>query len=57
MKPEIRFKSRMEADKLIIDGKCYGTDNLDKLPQTIEFFLNGAELLLNSVNSEKLINH
>ena len=23
----------------------------------MEFFLNGAELLLNSVNSEKMINH
>ena len=25
--------------------------------RTLEFFLNGAELSLNSVNSEKLINH
>ena len=28
-----------------------------KLKQALEFFLNGTELLLNSVNSEKLINH
>ena len=35
MKPELRFKSRMELDKLVIDGKCYGTGDLDKLPQSI----------------------
>ena len=33
MKPELRFKSRMELDKLVIDGKRYGTGDLDKLPQ------------------------
>ena len=25
----------MELDKLVIDGKCYGTGDLDKLPQSI----------------------
>ena len=35
MKPELRFKSRMELDKLVIDGKRYGTGDLDKLPQSI----------------------
>ena len=35
MKPELRFKSRMELDKLVIDGKHYGTGDLDKLPQSI----------------------
>ena len=38
MKPELRFKSRMELDKLVIDGKCYGTGDLDKLPQSISPF-------------------
>ena len=31
--------------------------SLVMLKQPLEFFLNGAELSLNSVNSEKLINH
>ena len=35
MKPDLKFKSRMEFDKLVIDGKRYGTDDLDKLPQAI----------------------
>ena len=35
MKPDLKFKSRMEFDKLVIDGKRYGTDDLDKLPQEI----------------------
>ena len=35
MKPDLKFKSRMEYDKLIIDGKRYGNDDLDKLPQEI----------------------
>ena len=35
MKPDLKFKSRMEYDKLVIDGKRYGTDDLDKLPQEI----------------------
>ena len=38
MKPELRYKSHMEADKLVIDGKHYGTDDLDKLPQSISPF-------------------
>ena len=29
MKPDLKFKSRMEFDKLVIDGKRYGTDDLD----------------------------
>ena len=35
MKPDLKFKSHMEFDKLVIDGKRYGTDDLDKLPQAI----------------------
>ena len=35
MKPDLKYKSRMEFDKLVIDGKRYGTDDLDKLPQEI----------------------
>ena len=35
MKPELIFKSRMELDKLVIDGKRYGIGDLDKLPQSI----------------------
>ena len=35
MKPDLKFKSHMEFDKLVIDGKRYGMDDLDKLPQTI----------------------
>ena len=35
MKPELRYKSHMECDKLVIDGKCYGTDDLEKLSQSI----------------------
>ena len=35
MKPDLKFKSHMEFDRLVIDGKRYGTDDLDKLPQTI----------------------
>ena len=29
MKPDLKFKSHMEFDKLVIDGKRYGTDDLD----------------------------
>ena len=35
MKPDLKFKSHMEFDKLVIDSKQYGTDDLDKLPQAI----------------------
>ena len=35
MKPELRYKSRMEFDKLVIDGRRYGTEDLDNLPQAI----------------------
>ena len=35
MKPDLKLKSHMEYDKLVINGKRYGTDDLDKLPQTI----------------------
>ena len=35
MKPDLKLKSHMEYDKLVIDGKRYGMDHLDKLPQTI----------------------
>ena len=35
MKPELKYKSRMESDKLVIDGKHYGTGDLDKLPQSL----------------------
>ena len=38
MKPDLRFKSCMEFDKLVIDGKRYGTEDLDKLPQSISPF-------------------
>ena len=38
MKPDLRFKSCMEFDKLVIDGKRYGTEDLDKLPQLISPF-------------------
>ena len=34
-KPEFRFKSRMEGSKLVIDGKRYGENDLDKLPQKL----------------------
>ena len=34
-KPEFRFKSRMEGSKLVIDGKHYGVNDLDKLPQKL----------------------
>ena len=35
MKPDLKFKSHMEFDKLVIDSKRHGTDDLDKQPQTI----------------------
>ena len=35
MKPELRYKSHMEFDKLVIDGRRYGMEDLDKLPQSI----------------------
>ena len=35
MKPDLKFKSCIELDKLVIDGKWYGLDDLDKLPQAI----------------------
>ena len=35
MKPDLKFKSRMEFDKLVIDGKWYGIDDLHKIPQAI----------------------
>ena len=34
-KPEFQFKSRMEGSKLVIDGKHYGVNDLDKLPQKL----------------------
>ena len=38
MKPEFRYKSRMESDKLVIDGKRYGVNNLSQLPQKLSPF-------------------
>ena len=32
-------KSRMEGDKLVIDGKCYSMGNLSSLPQDIRAYL------------------
>ena len=36
MKPEYRYKSRMENDKLVIDGKKYGVNDLNLLPQKLK---------------------
>ena len=38
MKPEFRYKSRMESDKLVIDGKRYGVNDLSQLPQKLSPF-------------------
>ena len=38
MKPEYRYKSRMENDKLVIDGKKYGVNDLNLLPQKLHPF-------------------
>ena len=38
MKPEFRYKSRMENDKLVIDGKRYGVNDLSMLPQKLSPF-------------------
>ena len=38
MKPEFRYKSRMESDKLVIDGKRYGVNDLSQLPQKLNPF-------------------
>ena len=35
MKPEFRCKSRMESDKLVINGKKYGVNDLSQLPQKL----------------------
>ena len=38
MKPEYRYKSRMENDKLVIDDKKYGVNDLNLLPQKLHPF-------------------
>ena len=38
MKLEYRYKSRMENDKLVIDGKKYGVNDLNLLPQKLHPF-------------------
>ena len=38
MKPEFRYKSRMKSDKLVIDGKRYGVNDLLQLPQKLSPF-------------------
>ena len=38
MKPEYRYKSRMENDKLVIDSKRYGINDLNQLPQKLHPF-------------------
>ena len=38
MKPEFRYKSRMESNKLVIDGKKYGVNDLSQLPQKLSPF-------------------
>ena len=38
MKPEFRYKSRMESDKLLINGKRYGVNDLSQLPQKLSPF-------------------
>ena len=38
MKPEFGYKSRMESDKLVIDGKRYGVNDLSQLPQKLSPF-------------------
>ena len=38
MKPEYRYKSKMENDKLVIDGKKYGVNDLNQLPQKLQPF-------------------
>ena len=37
-KPEYCYKSRMEWAKLVIDGRRYGVNNLDKLPDSLHPF-------------------
>ena len=38
MKPEYRYKSRLENDKLVINGKKYGVNDLNLLPQKLHPF-------------------
>ena len=38
MKPEYRYKSRMENDKLVIDGRKYGVNDFNLLPQKLHPF-------------------
>ena len=38
MKPEYRYKSRMENDKLVIDGKKYSISDLNLFPQKLHPF-------------------
>ena len=38
MKLEYRYKSKMENDKLVIDGKKYGVNDLNQLPQKLQPF-------------------
>ena len=36
--PEFRYKSRKEGSKLVIDGKRYGVNDLEKLPQKLNLY-------------------
>ena len=36
--PEFRYKSRMDGPTLVIDGKKYSVNELDKLPQKLSPF-------------------
>ena len=38
MKPEFSYRSRMDRDKLVIDGTKYGINNLSHLPQKLSPF-------------------
>ena len=38
MKPEFRYKSRMDRDKLVIDGRHYGINDLSHLSQKLSPF-------------------
>ena len=35
---DYKKKCRLEKDKVVINGKCYGTDNLHQLPDELDVF-------------------
>ena len=55
MKPEFGYKSRMERDKLVIDGKRYRVNDLSQLPQKLSLFEVTTKVMM--IHLASLVNY